>query len=183
MRLSYIIELEESHLNHVIEHYVDNMKNNNIPIVDDPRKRLQKYQINVMKEQRGYPLDYIINIPTELQQKIYDPHGITMDMLARVNRLKNAVMRRIVEIRQMKAKPKLSTLLQDLKEPRLRDPNVSEEDKTKIRNALRRNLRKKIMELYDDTAETMGEAEEIQADLTTVVRKSDAQWEILTSIE
>lgn len=83
----------------------------------------------------------------------------------------------------MKAKPKLSTLLQDLKEPRLRDPDVSEEDKTKIRNALRRNLRKKIMELYDDTAETMGEAEEIQADLTTVVRKSDAQWEILTSIE
>jgi CRP-like cAMP-binding protein len=63
MRSSYIIELEEGHLSSVIESYVENMKNNNISMTDDPRKRLQKYQINVMKENRGYPLDYIVNIP------------------------------------------------------------------------------------------------------------------------
>jgi hypothetical protein len=39
------------------------MKNTNQTLVDDPRKRLQKYQINVMKEERGYPLDYIAGIP------------------------------------------------------------------------------------------------------------------------
>jgi len=66
LRQSYIIELEESYLLATIDEYVENMKNNNIAMEDDPRKRLQKYQINVMKEQRGYPLDYIVGIPNIL---------------------------------------------------------------------------------------------------------------------
>ncbi len=75
------------------------MKNTNQTLVDDPRKRLQKYQINVMKEERGYPLDYIAGIPPILQQKFYDPKGLNAEKLAKIARAKNAVMRRIVEIR------------------------------------------------------------------------------------
>ena len=54
-----------------MHNYVENMKNSNQAIVDDPLKRLQKYQINVMKEKRGYPLDYIINIPPDIYSKYY----------------------------------------------------------------------------------------------------------------
>ena len=50
LKQSYIIELDESHLLSVIDGYIENMKNTNQVITDDPRKRLQKYQINVMKE-------------------------------------------------------------------------------------------------------------------------------------
>jgi hypothetical protein len=37
-----------------------------------------------------------------------------MDAIARLTRKKNTIMRRIVEIRDMKAKPKLSKLLEEL---------------------------------------------------------------------
>ena len=71
LKLSFVIELEEDHLTKVINNYVENMKNSNQPIVENPLKRLQKYQINVMKEQRGYPLDYIVNIPQDILTKFY----------------------------------------------------------------------------------------------------------------
>ena len=75
------------------------MKNTNQPILDDPRKRLQKYQINVMKEKRGYPLDYIASIPPILQQKFYESKNLNAEKLAMIAKAKNSVMRRIVEIR------------------------------------------------------------------------------------
>jgi hypothetical protein len=88
---------------------------------DDPKKRLQKYQINVMKEPRGYPLDYIVGFPAELLNKHYAPKGLTLEAFARLTRKKNAVMRRIVEIRTMKAKPKLPKLLEELRDPRFKE--------------------------------------------------------------
>jgi hypothetical protein len=106
-----------------------------------------------------------------------------MDSLSRINKLKNAVMRRIVEIRQMKAKPKLSALLTELRDVRLKDKSLSEEEKNKIRLTKRRNLRKKIVELYDDSVEQLGEAEELVKDIKVVQRKSEAQWEMLATIE
>ena len=75
------------------------MKNTNQPILDDPRKRLQKYQINVMKEKRGYPLDYIASIPPILQTKFYESKNLNAEKLAMIAKAKNSVMRRIVEIR------------------------------------------------------------------------------------
>jgi hypothetical protein len=83
----------------VINGFVENMKNSNQAIVDDPLKRLQKYQINVMKEKRGYPLDYIVSIPPDIFSKFYAKTGVSMDSLMRIAKKKNAVMRRIVEIR------------------------------------------------------------------------------------
>lgn len=44
-------------------------------------------------------------------EKYYYDRGISLDSIARINKKKNAVMRRIVEIRREKAKPKLTTLL------------------------------------------------------------------------
>jgi hypothetical protein len=38
------------------------MRSSGEPLVDDPKKRLQKYMIKVMKEKRGYPLDYIVGL-------------------------------------------------------------------------------------------------------------------------
>lgn len=61
-----------------------------------------------MKERRGYPLDYIINIPPDIFSKYYHKTGVALDSFTRISKKKNAVMRRIVEIREMKAKPKLS---------------------------------------------------------------------------
>jgi hypothetical protein len=52
-----------------------------------------------MKEKRGYPLDYIVGIPPILQMKYYDEKGMNADNFARYCKAKNAVMRRIVEIR------------------------------------------------------------------------------------
>ena len=60
-----------------------------------------------MKEDRGYPLYYIVNGPHSIMEKFMDKKT-NLDTIARITKKKNAVMRRIVEIRQMKAKPKLS---------------------------------------------------------------------------
>ena len=112
-----------------------------------------------MKEQRGYPLDYIIEVPNELISKYYLPKGLNLQSLARITRLKNAVMRRIVEIRVMKAKPKLSVLLNELKDPRLLDEKVPVHVKEDIKREKRKMLGRKIIELYDDSVETLNEAD------------------------
>lgn len=166
-----------------MHNYVENMKNSNQPVVDDPLKKLQKYQINVMKEKRGYPLDYIISIPSDVYSKYYERTGVALATFSRIAKKKNAVMRRIVEIRQMKAKPKLSQLLNELKDPRLRDRNLSSEAKEEIRKERRKRLRKKILDLYDDSGETLTEADQMNKNIKMIIRKSEAQWEILTSIE
>jgi len=93
-------------------------------------------------------------------------------------------MRRIVEIRQMKAKPKLTTLLQELKDPRLKDTMLTEKERQGIKAERRDKLRKKILALYDDTAEkAMSEHEEISKQIKVITRKYNAQWEVLESIE
>jgi len=159
MKSSFIIELHEDHLNDVIDRYVHKQKSLNRPMDVDPQKLLQKYQIAVMKEQRGYPLDYIIEVPNELINKYYIPKGLNLQSLARITRLKNAVMRRIVEIRVMKTKPKLSVLLNELKDPRLLDEKTPVQMKEDIKKEKRKILSRKIIELYDDSVETLSEAD------------------------
>ena len=78
MKVSFIIELHEEHLNDVINRYVAKQKSLNRQMTVDPQKKLQKYQIAVMKEQRGYPLDYIIEVPQDLITKFYMPKGLNL---------------------------------------------------------------------------------------------------------
>ena len=168
----------------MIDAYIENMKNTNQVITDDPRKRLQKYQINVMKEKRGYPLDYIVGIPPIHQMKYYEERGMHADNFAKFCKAKNAVMRRIVEIRQMKAKPKLPALLLELRDPRLKNDKFTDEEKEMIKQEKRDRLRTKIMALYSDSGEgQMNENDKINKQLKLIKRKYDAQWEVLESIE
>jgi hypothetical protein len=84
----------------------------------------------------------------------------------------------------MKAKPKLNTLLKELKDPRLKDPSISPKEKDAIRVERRDKLRKKILALYDDSPENqMNEYDHIAKQLKVIKRKYDAQWEILESID
>ena len=126
-----------------------------------------------MKEQRGYPLDYIISIPPLILQKHYVPRHLNAEILQRRLRLKNAVIRRVVEIRVMKAKPKLSALLNELKDPRLKDPYLSKEEKEVIKTDCTDKLRKKIQALYDDTGESVNDFDTITNNLKAIRRKVD----------
>lgn len=105
--------------------------------------------INVMKEKRGYPLDYIVGLPQELYEKHYVPRKLTMDAIARLTRKKNTIMRRIVEIRDMKAKPKLPKLLEELKDPRYKEELTTKEFE-RIKKENREKLKNKIIALYDE---------------------------------
>ncbi len=72
-----------------------------------------------------------------------------MDAMARLTRKKNTIMRRIVEIRDMKAKPKLSKLLEELKDPRYKE-DLTIKELARIKKENRDKLKKKILALYDD---------------------------------
>ena len=63
--------------------------------------------------------------------------------------MKNTIMRRIVEIRDMKAKPKLSKLLEELKDPRYKE-DLTQKEFSRIKKENRGKLKKKILALYDD---------------------------------
>jgi hypothetical protein len=133
----------------VIDEYTEKMRSTGQPLADDPKKRLQKYMINVMKEKRGYPLDYIVGMPQDLLKKHYEPRKLHMEAITRLTRKKNAIMRRIIEIRDMKAKPKLSKLLEELKDPRFKEELTAKEFE-RIKQENRDKLKKKIIALYDD---------------------------------
>ena len=159
------------------------MRSTGQSLVNDPKKRLQKYMINVMKEKRGYPLDYIVGLPKDLLEKHYVPRKLTMDAIARLTRKKNTIMRRIVEIRDMKAKPKLSKLLEELQDPRYKE-DLTQKDLARIKKENRDKLKKKILALYDDDRDKKAyENEQITRQLTAIRRKTDAQWEMLEKIE
>jgi hypothetical protein len=92
-------------------------------------------------------------------------------------------MRRIVEIRDMKAKPKLTKLLEELKDPRYKE-ELSQKELARIKKENRDKLKKKILALYDDEGNKQAfENEQIGRQLKAIKRKSDAQWEMLERIE
>lgn len=72
-----------------------------------------------------------------------------MDAIARLTRKKNTIMRRIVEIRDMKAKPKLPKLLEELKDPRYKEELTTKEFE-RIKKENREKLKNKIIALYDE---------------------------------
>ena len=101
---------------------------------EDFKRKLLSYQNQILKFEKTFPLDYLVCVPKEFQkQKIY-----TADALKRDNAFKNAIMRRILEIRLEKQKPKLSDLLKMFKGKDLSNPKDKEA------------LRKKMMELYEE---------------------------------
>ena len=84
----------------------------------------------------------------------------------------------------MKAKPKLSALLSELRDPRLKDEKFTNDEKNQIKIEKRERLRKKILALYSDKSEDlMNENDHINKQLKVIKRKYDAQWEVLESIE
>ncbi len=84
----------------------------------------------------------------------------------------------------MKAKPKLSALLSELRDPRLKDDKFTQDEKEEIKKERRDVLRKKILALYSDqNEEQINENDYMNRQLKVIKRKYDAQWEVLESIE
>ena len=84
------------------------------------------YQNELLKTNLVYALDYIVNIPKNILHKHYKPKNLTLESFKRMTRMKNVVMRRIIEIREQKAKPKLQDLLSHyLGKDKNEDPNLT----------------------------------------------------------
>jgi len=92
--------------------------------------------------------------------------------------MKNVVMRRIIEIREQKAKPKLQDLLSHyLGKDKNEDPNLTPRRLEQARKEKREQLKKKLLALYDDQqGKALSEIEVIQKAMKNIKRKSDAQW-------
>ena len=83
----------------------------------------------------------------------------------------------------MKAKPKLSKLLEELQDPRYKE-DLTQKELARIKKENRDKLKKKILALYDDDRDKKAyEHEQITRQLTAIRRKTDAQWEMLEKIE
>jgi len=103
-----------------------------------------KFEKNVLKEEKSYPLDYIMNLP----DRYYEQAGEGRHEAGlRENIFKNVVMRRLYEIRELKAKPKLKDmLLQQLNTNNISDWKAKIEIKRKIRKMWEKNTSKQFDE-------------------------------------
>ena len=93
-RNSVLLELEPGAL--------ENVKKDHL----DFERKLGFYQNEILKRKLTFPLDYIMNLPTEYRDNLIsqeEQEGIWR----RENIFKNVVMRRLLEIRREKKKPKL----------------------------------------------------------------------------
>ena len=79
---------------------------------------------------KTFPLDYVMNLPKELRD-IKDPNK-QENIWRRENIFKNVIMRRIIEIRVLKKKPRLGDILKMIKGKDLSNPKVKEDFKRKI---------------------------------------------------
>lgn len=101
---------------------------------DDVRRKMLSYQNQILKFGVSFPLDYLVNVPKEFQRdKIFSEAALKRD-----NAFKNAIMRRIIEIRLEKQKPKLSDLLKMFEGKDLSNPKDKEA------------LKKKLYALYEE---------------------------------
>ncbi len=98
----------------------------------DFEKNLLSYQNNILKQKKTYPLDFFVSVPKELRVLSYNDHSD--NYFKRQNILKNVVFRRIIEIRILKRKPKLSDILHLMKLRDMSNPKVREEFKRKLLN-------------------------------------------------
>ena len=101
---------------------------------EDVKRKMLLYQNQILKFGVSFPLDYLVNVPREFQKdKIYSEAALKRD-----NAFKNAIMRRVIEIRLEKQKPKLSDLLKMFEGKDLSNP------KDKLA------LKKKLYDLYEE---------------------------------
>ena len=107
-------------------------------------KRFLKFEKDILKEKKSYPLDYIMNLPGKFfGDDLKERH----ESFKRENVFKNVVMRRLYEIREMKSKPKLKDLLlQQLNTKNISDWKARIEIKRKIRVMLEKETAKQFKE-------------------------------------
>lgn len=98
------------------------------------QKKLLTYQNELLKTNLVYALDYVVIIPRDIMEKHYKPKNLTLESFKRMARMKNVVMRRVLEIRQQKAKPKLTDLLSEyLGKDKNVDPSLTPEQREQQR--------------------------------------------------
>lgn len=134
---SYILEIEETNLVSIV--------NQNHQV----QKKLLTYQNELLKTNLVYALDYVVIIPRDLMEKYYKPKNLTLETFKRMTRMKNVVMRRVLEIRQEKAKPKLTDLINEYM-GKIDDPRLTPEQREQKRIEKRNQLKKKLLALYDN---------------------------------
>jgi hypothetical protein len=123
--------------------YVDVRCKNDVKILELPQDEMQRilrdqegehaafaqkvlmYQNKILKQEQKFPLDYIMQIPKQLE-------NLNEDQISRENALKNVVMRIIIEIRERKKRPKLSDFLNFYRDKK-HMPNAKEEFQKKFR--------------------------------------------------
>lgn len=71
-------------------------------------KKFLRFEKEILKEKKSYPLDYIMNLPEEAVEVDRESK---YEEIRRENIFKNVVMRRLYEIRILKSKPKLKDLV------------------------------------------------------------------------
>lgn len=77
---------------------------------DDLRKKFKKFRDQTIMREKPFPLDYIMELPKHLKDKYR--HMIDFSKrLELENKLKNIVIRMMVEIRAKKAKPSLKDMI------------------------------------------------------------------------
>lgn len=103
-----------------------------------------KFEKQILKEKKSYPLDYILNLP----DKYFEVAGQGRHEGIRLeNIFKNVVMRRLYEIREIKAKPKLKDLLLQ----QLNTKNISDwKARIEIKKKIREMTEKKTAQQFDE---------------------------------
>jgi hypothetical protein len=64
------------------------------------QKKLLTYQNELLKTNLVYALDYVVIIPRDVMDKYYKPKSLSLESFKRMTKMKNVVMRRVLEIRQ-----------------------------------------------------------------------------------
>jgi len=70
------------------------------------RKKFSEFRKNTIMQDKPYPLDYIMNVPKHLRNPKVE-EGVQLNAWRLENALKNVVVRRLTEIREVKDKPSM----------------------------------------------------------------------------
>lgn len=142
----------------------------------DFEKKLMFYQNNILKMKKTFPLDYVVHVPEEMKPNKDDPK-FKVEVMQRQNIFKNVVFRRIIEVRMMKKKPKLSDIMKLMKQKDLSNPKTRED------------FKKKILSLYDDESQKKNDRVEdpkydkLMSNFDRIQKVVNAQQVALDSLE
>jgi CRP-like cAMP-binding protein len=129
-------------------------------------KSFLKFEKDILKEKKSYPLDYILNLPDKYFEMAGPGRHETIKL---ENVFKNVVMRRLYEIRELKAKPKLKDLLLQ----QLNTKNISDwKARIEIKKKIREMTEKKTAEQFE---------EEISIKFTRLITNLERTLKIITT--